>query len=136
MDVCLRLSNMRQECRNILIVTVTKIVKFENGKEDRPANLSMEDVGTLLFDIIKLDVKDALGVSLTTNQYDTKEMNLKPDVDPSKYLTKAPIEFKGHSRVCIYMVRSEPELAVTLLRTTRLTNAVGTLNTLQHLMFQ
>ena len=91
MDTCLRLSNMRRECKNILIVTVTKIVKFENGKEDRPANLSMEDVGNLLFDIIKLDV------SLTTNQYDTKEINLKPDVDPSKYLMKAPIEFKGQS---------------------------------------
>ena len=34
---------------------------------------------------------------MTTNQYDTKEINLKPDVDPSKYLMKAPIEFKGQS---------------------------------------
>ena len=89
--------NEAKQNRNILVVTVTKIVKFENGKEERPANLSMEDVGTLLFDIIKLDVKDALGVSLTTNRYDTKEINLKPDVDRSKYITKAPIEFKGHS---------------------------------------
>ena len=41
----------------------------------------------------------------------------------------------NNNRVCIYLVRSELELAVTLLRTTRLINAAETLNELQQLMF-
>ena len=41
----------------------------------------------------------------------------------------------SNTRVCIYTVRSELELAVSLLRTTRLVNAAETLDTLQQLMF-
>ena len=48
-------------------------------------------------DVVKLDVEDCAGLSLSTNRYDTKEINLKPGVEASKYTTKAPIVFKGHS---------------------------------------
>ena len=41
-------------------------------------------------------MEDCAGMSLSTQRYDTKEINLKPNVNPHKYITKAPIEFKEH----------------------------------------
>ena len=82
--------------RNILTVKMTKIVKYVDGKEDRPPSLNMEDVGELLFDIVKLDVNDCIGLSLSTQRYDTKAIKLKSNVDPAKYTTQTPLEFKGH----------------------------------------
>ena len=35
-------------------------------------------------------------VLLVTNRYDTKEVRLKYDVDPTPYLTTEPIIFCGH----------------------------------------
>ena len=67
-----------RKCRNILTVTLNKIVKYVDGKEDRPPSLNMEDVGELFFVIVKLDVSDCVGLSLNTQRYDTKAINLKP----------------------------------------------------------
>ena len=38
-----------REKRNILTVTLTKIVKYVDGKEERPASLTMEDIGEFIF---------------------------------------------------------------------------------------
>ena len=83
--------------RNTLIVKLIKIVKFEDGKEVRAPSLIMEDIGELFFEVVKLEVNDCAGISLSTQRYDTKKINLKPGVDPNKYITKSPIEFKGHT---------------------------------------
>ena len=82
--------------RNILTVKLTKIVKYVDGKEERPASLTMEDIGEFIFDVVKLEINDCSGISLSTQRYDTKEINLKPNVDPKKYITQAPLEFKNH----------------------------------------
>ena len=82
--------------RNTLTLKLTKIVKYEDGKEVKEPSLTIEDIGELVFDIVKVQMEDCAGMSLTTQRYDTKEINLKPKVDPNKYITKAPIEFKGH----------------------------------------
>ena len=82
--------------RNILIVKLTKIVTIENGEEVKEKSLFMEDVGELLFEVIKLKVEDCAGLSLSTSRYDTKEINLKPGIDPTPYLRTSPITFKGH----------------------------------------
>ena len=50
--------------RNILTVTLTKIVKYVDGKEERPASLTLEDIGEFIFDVVKLDVEDSAGISL------------------------------------------------------------------------
>jgi hypothetical protein len=86
-----------KKSRNILTVKMTKIVKFVDGKEVKDKNLFMEDVGELIFDIMKVNVDDCAGLSLTTSRYDTKEINLKPGIDPTPYLTKEPFVFKGHT---------------------------------------
>ena len=82
--------------RNILIIKLTKIVKYVNGKEEKSVSLTLEDIGELIFEVIKLKVEDSAGITLTTNRYDTKEIKFKPGVDPNIYLTSTPIEFKGH----------------------------------------
>ena len=82
--------------RNILIVKLIKIVKIVNGKEEKEKSLFIEDVGELLFDIVKLQIDDCAGLSLSTSRYDTKEISLKPGIDPTPYLTQEPIIFKGH----------------------------------------
>ena len=68
--------------RNSIIVKLTKIVKFENGKEVKAKNLSMEEVGELFFDVMKVKVEDCIGLSLSTSRYDTKEIRLRPRIDP------------------------------------------------------
>ena len=83
--------------RNILTVKMTKIVKFFDGKEVKDKNLTMEDIGEFIFDILKVKIDECAGLSLSTSRYDTKEINLKPGIDPTTYLTKEPIIFKGHS---------------------------------------
>ena len=73
--------------RNILTVRLSKVVKIVNGKEEKAKNLTMEDMGEFLFDIVKLKVQDCAGLSLSTDRYDTKEIKLKPGIDPTPYLT-------------------------------------------------
>ena len=82
--------------RNILTIKLSKIVNFVDGSEERPPSLNMEDIGELIFDVIKLKVEDTSGVSLNTNRYDTKEIKLKPGVDSTPYLHSTPFEFKQH----------------------------------------
>ena len=58
---------------------------------------TVEDVSVLIFDVIKLNPNDCLGVALKTSRYDTKEVKLRPEVDPTPYLTgNNPILFKDH----------------------------------------
>ena len=62
-----------------------------------PKQLTVEDMGELIFDIIKVDPAVCLGVDLFTGRYDTKEIKLKPHIDPTPYLTlESNIPFKGH----------------------------------------
>ena len=82
--------------RNILTVKLSKIVSYVDGKEERPPSLNMEDIGELIFDVMKLKVEDTSGLSLNTNRYDTKEIRLKPGIDPTPYLYSTPFEFKQH----------------------------------------
>ena len=82
--------------RNILTIKLSKIVNFVDGREERPPSLNLEDIGEIIFDVIKLNVEDTNGLSLNTNRYDTKEIKLKPGVDPTPYLHLTPFEFKQH----------------------------------------
>ena len=76
--------------RNILEIKLTKILYEEDGKQTKPEHLSLEKIGELMFDVIKLKTEDCASVALVTNRYDTKEVKLKPDVDPTPYLTAEP----------------------------------------------
>ena len=82
--------------RNILEVKISKTYPISDESVTvRP--LSESDLSEFLFDVIKLKVEDCLGLALRTYRYDTKEIKLKSDVDPSLYITSSPVMFKGHS---------------------------------------
>ena len=60
-------------------------------------NLSFEDLGEVLFDILKINPEDCLALDFTTGRYDTREVKFKPEVNVTPYLTvSTPIYFKNH----------------------------------------
>ena len=85
-----------KEERNILEIKLTKRYSGDQGNQTKPENLSFERIGELMFDVLKLKAEDCRRVALVTNRYDTKEVMLKPGVDPTPYLTTEPIIFHDH----------------------------------------
>ena len=86
--------------RNILEVKITRLQIEEDGVQKPAKPLSLDDVSVLIFDVIGVKPQDCLGVALYTSRFDTKEIKMKPGVDPSPYLTRdKPISFKNHEIV-------------------------------------
>ena len=85
-----------EERRNILEIKVTKRILGSDENQTRPESLSLEKIGELMFDIIKIKAEECVRVALVTNRYDTKEVMLKPGVDPTPYLTTQPIIWCDH----------------------------------------
>ena len=89
--------NDEQNHRNILEVKLTRNSETdESGEIVRVKPLNDADLSEFLFDIIELKMEDCDGIGLRTYRYDTKEIKLKRDVDPTPYLTTYPKLFKGH----------------------------------------
>ena len=83
--------------RNILEIQLDKITSEQNGVISKPKPLTFDDLGELIFDVLKLQPSQCL--TFDYNRYDTKQIKLKPDVDasnPSKFITTSPITFKDH----------------------------------------
>ena len=68
----------------------------ENGTSVKPKSLTFDDLGELIFDVLKIDPKDCLTFDYNSGRYDTKQIKLKPGIDTSKYITDSPISFKDH----------------------------------------
>ena len=79
--------------RNVLELKVTKI-RPESGPN--PANLTHEDLGELLFDILQVPIKDCLAFDYNTGRYDVKQVKLKPGVPVHDIIARAPVTFKDH----------------------------------------
>jgi hypothetical protein len=88
-----------KEKRNILEIKLTKKFTGTEGSQTKPESLSLEKIGELMFDVIKLKANECERVAIVTNRYDTKEVMLKPGVDPTPYLTTEPILFYDHEVV-------------------------------------
>ena len=73
--------------RNILEVKIRKITKFVDDDQVSVKPLTIEEVSVLIFDVIKLQPNDCLGVALRTSRFDYKDVKIKPGVDPTPYLT-------------------------------------------------
>ena len=83
--------------RNIIQLHLRKIPTMEDGKYTSPKNLSFDQLGEFLFDILKIDPEHCLGIDLTTGRYDTRELKLKPDIDVSPFLTtNTPHYYMNH----------------------------------------
>ena len=73
--------------RNILEVVLTKIQKVDSeGNITKRKNLTFDEIGSFLFDILKISPTDCLRFNYTTGRYDTKEVMFKPEVDISAFL--------------------------------------------------
>ena len=60
--------------RNILEVKLVRLnVVNDDGETVKAKTLSEDDLSEFLFDIIKLNSEDCLGIALRTYRYDTKE---------------------------------------------------------------
>ena len=60
--------------RNILEIHLTKTAI-------KPKNLTFDDLGDLIFDILKINPDDCLGFDYTTGRYDSRPIKLRPTVD-------------------------------------------------------
>ena len=83
--------------RNILEIQLVKIVTENEGVISKPRPLTYDDLGELLFDILKIDPSHCLGFDYNSGRFDTKQIKLKPGVDTKPYVTDQPINFKEHS---------------------------------------
>ena len=79
--------------RNILEIKTIKI----RSEEASPPDLKAEDIGELLFDILKVNPADCLAYDYNTGRYDTKQIKLKPGIPVTNILAKSPLNFKGHN---------------------------------------
>ena len=81
--------------RNILEIVLKRIhSRDSDGNVITPKNLTYDDLGTFLFDILKLKAEDCLRFNYTLGRYDTREVMLKSGVDISQYLGSCV--FLGH----------------------------------------
>ena len=81
--------------RNIVELKLQKL-KLNSESDEYARSLTFDDLGELIFDIIKIDPADCVAFDYNTGRYDIKQIQLKPGVCADKFVTGAPIEFKGH----------------------------------------
>ena len=69
--------------RNILEITLTKIQTTDptTGRIHTRKNLSFDEIGTFLFEILKIKPSDCLRFNFTSGRYDTREVMFKPGID-------------------------------------------------------
>ena len=82
--------------RNILELRINKIRTDEAVPPPLNSNnMLAEDVGELLFDILRLNPAHCLAYDYNTGRNDTKQVKLKPGIPVADILAKSPLEFKG-----------------------------------------
>ena len=85
----------QKQNRNILEITFTKIPQVDStGNVTKHRNLNFDEIGSFLFDTLKLSPSECLRFNYATGRFDTKEVMFKPDIDISKYL--GTFEFMEH----------------------------------------
>ena len=85
----------QKQNRNILEVIFTKIEKVDSeGNKTKHRNLVFDEIGTFLFDVLKISPSDCLRFNFTSGRFDTKEVMFKPGIDITPYLGN--FEFMEH----------------------------------------
>ena len=84
--------------RNILELHLTKIPqKDDNNQIYQPKHLTHDDLSDFLFKTLKIKHTDLLFIDYTTSWYGHREVELRPEVDTSRFLTgNTPIEYMKH----------------------------------------
>ena len=102
--------------RNILEIHLKKSITYdENNKEDKPKNITFDQLSDFIFGTLKIRPQDCLGIDYTTGRYDTREVQLKPEVDSSRYVTE-PNSCILHSNHSITVKRQTNNISKVLFR--------------------
>ena len=81
--------------RNILEIHLKKKIPTDDPSK-KPTNLTYDQLGELLFDVLQIKTDDCLRLNFSTSRYDTREVVLKPSVDLLPYI-KVIDDFYGHT---------------------------------------
>ena len=82
------------EKKEILHIKITKTVDSANGT--KPKNLTLEDLATFIFDVLKVDYNNCSALDLYSGRYDSRFIELKPGVEPTPYLRSEPVIYMKH----------------------------------------
>ena len=83
--------------RNIIEIKITKITSTDSaGNITKGPNLNFDDLGELVFVVLKIDPNHCLTFDYNTGRYDTREIKMKPSINTDSYATTSPITFKEH----------------------------------------
>ena len=89
----------QKQNRNILEITLTKIQTIDSaGKPHTHKNLTFDEIGTFLFDIVKIKPSVCLRFNFTSGRYDTREVMFKPEVSLTPYL--GSYTYLEHEIIC------------------------------------
>ena len=80
--------------RNIIEIHLTKDPEKIQQNPQRP--LTFDELGELIFDVIKINPEDCITFDYNTGRFDTKHIQLKPSIQADQFVTTNPIQFKGH----------------------------------------
>ena len=84
--------------RNILELRINKI-RTDEALPPTFTNMSAEEIGELLFDVLHLNPSHCLAYDYNTGRNDTKQVKLKPGIPVADILAQSPLEFKGYKVV-------------------------------------
>ena len=83
--------------RNILEIQLNRNNVTTNETTGKAKNLTYEDIGELLFDVIEIKPEDCISFNFNSGRYDQREVKFKPDIDASPFIRVHPFVFKDHS---------------------------------------
>ena len=76
----------QEKNRNILEIVLKKVEKLDSdGKPFKFRNLTFDEIGSFLFETLKISPSECERFNYTTGRYDTREVLFKPGVDLSPY---------------------------------------------------
>ena len=85
--------------RNILEITLTKIQTTDaEGKTHTRKNLTYDEIGSFLFEVLKVNPSDCLRFNFTSGRYDSREVMFKPEINISPYL--GSYKYLDHEITC------------------------------------
>ena len=83
--------------RNILEIHLTRISSTDdNNPSKSKKSLTFDDLGELIFDVLKIKVDECISFDYNTGRYDSKQIKFKPGVSLDNYVFTSPIIFKDH----------------------------------------
>ena len=82
--------------KNILQINIIKSSKIVDNETVKPRNLRHDDIANFIYDVLQVKHEDCIAIDFNTGRYDTRELQLKSDIDPTRFLRVDPVDFMDH----------------------------------------